>query len=100
MWNINEVGKEILADISKDIKGPNAMFEISSAAGKGPSEISHESKGEESNIHKKLVKNNQKALLMVKSFSSLFKLQQITFGHIDLSRIVNQSIELLAHSHN
>ena len=78
MWNINEVGKEILADISKDIKGPNAMFEISSAAGKGPSEISHKSKGEESNIHKKLVKNNQKALLMVKSFSSLFKLQQIT----------------------
>ena len=60
MSNINEVGKEILADISKDIKGPNAMFEISSTAGKGPLEISHESKREESNIHKNLSRTIKK----------------------------------------
>ena len=49
------------------------MFEISSAAGEGPLEISHESKGEESSKHNKLVQNNPKAPfeIMMKSFSSL-----------------------------
>ena len=36
MWNINEVSKEILADSSKEIKGPKTMFKISSVAGEGP----------------------------------------------------------------
>ena len=52
------------------------MFEISSAAGKDPLEISHESKGEESSNHNKLVQNNLKAPfeIMVESFFSLCKL--------------------------
>ena len=53
-WNINEVSKEIFANISKEIKGPKTMFEISSAAGESPLEISHESKGEESSNQNKL----------------------------------------------
>ena len=55
------------------------MFDISSAGGEGPLEISHESKGEESSNHKSLVQNNIKAPfeIMVKSFSSLWKLLRI-----------------------
>ena len=52
MWNVNEASEEILADISKEIKGP--MFQISSAAGEGPWEISHKNKGEKSTNHNKL----------------------------------------------
>ena len=79
MWNVYEVSKEILADISKEINEPKNMLEISSAAGEGPLEISHESKGEESRNHNKLVQNNLKApfKIMGKSFSSLCKLLQI-----------------------
>ena len=56
------------------------MFEISSSAGESPLEISHESKGEESSKHNKLVPNNLKALfeIMVKSFSNLWTLLRIT----------------------
>ena len=52
MWNVNEVSEEILADISKEIKG--SMFKISSAAGEGPWKILHKSKGEKSTNHNKL----------------------------------------------
>ena len=80
MWSVYEVSKEILVDISKEINGPKNMFKISSAAGEGPLEISHESKGEESSNYNKLVQNNVKAPfeIMVKSFSSLCKLLLIT----------------------
>ena len=61
MWKVNEVSKDIFADISKEIKGPKTMFKISSAEGEGPLEISHESKREESSNHNKLVQNNLKA---------------------------------------
>ena len=76
MWNINEVSKEILADSSKEIKGPKTMFKISSVAGEGPLEISHKSKGEKSSNHNKLVQNNLKAPfeITMKSFSSTCKL--------------------------
>ena len=56
------------------------MFKISSAAGENLSEISQESKGEQSSNHNKLVQNNIKAPfeIMVKSFLSLCKLLRIT----------------------
>ena len=56
------------------------MFEISSLAEESLLEISHESKGEESSKHNKLVPNNLKAPfeIMVKSFSNLCKLLRIT----------------------
>ena len=56
------------------------MFEISSAAGEDLLEISHESKGEESSNHNKLVQNNLKATfgIMLKSFSGLCKLLKIS----------------------
>ena len=77
MWNVS---KEILAGISKELKGPKNMFKISSAAEEGPLEISCEIKGEESSNHNKLVQNNLKPPfeVMVKLFSSLCKLLQIT----------------------
>ena len=56
------------------------MFQISSEAGEGPLEISHESKVEELSNYNKLVQNNVKApfKIIVKSFSSLRKLLRIT----------------------
>ena len=42
LWNVHKVSKEILADISKEIKAPKTMFEIFFTAGEGPLEISHE----------------------------------------------------------
>ena len=80
MWNVNEVSKEILVDIIKEIKRSKTMFEVSSAAGEGPLDITHESKGEESSKHNKLLQNNLKAPfeIMVKSFSSFCKLLRVT----------------------
>ena len=61
LWNVREVSKEILAGISKEIKAPKTMFEIYSAAGEGPLEISHESIGKEYSNHNKLVHKNVKS---------------------------------------
>ena len=79
MWNFYVVSKEILADISKEIKGPKRSFgEVLSR--ESPLEISYESKREEYSNHNKLAQNNLKAPseIMVKSFSSLCKLLRIT----------------------
>ena len=80
MWNVHEVSKEILADVSKEIKAPKTIFEISSAAGEGPLEVLHESIGKESSNHNKLVQKNLKAPfeITVKLFSNLCKLLQVT----------------------
>lgn len=61
MWYVYEVSKETLADISKEVKGPENIFEISSPAGESPLEISNERKGGEFNNHNRLVQNNLKS---------------------------------------